>query len=282
MPEVESQIYDLDDPKLVSVIDEVPLWSAPFGMRLLEVLELKPGINALDIGCGLGFPLTEIAMRLGDSSKVYGIDPWTAALERAKLKLDVYGLNNVEIINGVAEQLPFDDEFFSLIVSNNGINNVADIRKTLAECYRVSKSDSQFVMTMNLRETMIEFYDIFEDLLKERGMLTEVEKMKEQIYSKRKPLDEMISLIKESGFTVKDILHDSFNINFMDGTAMFNHFLIKTGFMEAWKSILKESEVKNIFSALEHKLNRHAESKGQLNLSVPFVTIDCRKDKGNV
>lgn len=30
------QSFSLDDPELVSVIDEFPLWSAPFGMALLE------------------------------------------------------------------------------------------------------------------------------------------------------------------------------------------------------------------------------------------------------
>ena len=28
--------YDLNDVELVSVIDELPLWSAPFGLRLLD------------------------------------------------------------------------------------------------------------------------------------------------------------------------------------------------------------------------------------------------------
>ena len=62
--------YNLDDSKIVSVIDELPLWSAPFGLKLLDKINYRKNITALDIGSGLGFPLLEVAMRLGNSCKV--------------------------------------------------------------------------------------------------------------------------------------------------------------------------------------------------------------------
>ncbi|MCW8961437.1 MAG: hypothetical protein OQK29_07725 [Ignavibacteriaceae bacterium] len=75
---------NLNDSEVVSVIDELPLWSAPFGLRLLDKINYRKNITALDIGSGLGFPLLEVAMRLGDSCKVYGIDPWEAAVRNDK------------------------------------------------------------------------------------------------------------------------------------------------------------------------------------------------------
>ena len=50
-------------------IDDLPLWSAPFGLKLLETLKFKKNINVLDIGCGEGFPLIEIAARFGNGKK---------------------------------------------------------------------------------------------------------------------------------------------------------------------------------------------------------------------
>jgi len=81
--------FSTDDFELVSVIDELPLWSAPFGLRLLDTIKLKPRINALDIGCGLGFPLIEVAQRLGTSSKVFGIDPFPYGIKANAKAMDM-------------------------------------------------------------------------------------------------------------------------------------------------------------------------------------------------
>ena len=177
--------FDLNDKDTVSIIDELPLWSAPFGLKLLDAIKLRPNITALDIGFGLGFPLLEVAQRLGNSSKVYGIDPWKAAIERTQTKINILGLTNVELIEGVAENIPLPDNSIDLIVSNNGINNVQDLEKVMNECRRVAKKSAQFVATVNLDGTMIEFYNELEKVLTEEGLSENVTKLKKHIYHKR-------------------------------------------------------------------------------------------------
>ena len=152
MPDYLKTRYDLDDPSVVSVLDECSFWSAPFGMRLLDTVRYKRNIRALDIGYGLGFPLIELAMRLGSSSRVYGIDPWQSGMERARWKTEIMEVQNIELIRGLAEDMPFENSFFDLLISNNGINNVQNLSKTLAECSRVAKQGAQFVFTFNLEE----------------------------------------------------------------------------------------------------------------------------------
>ena len=56
-----------DTPEFVNTFDELPLWSAPFGLLLLKHVELKPNLKVIDIGSGAGFPLLELASRLGNS-----------------------------------------------------------------------------------------------------------------------------------------------------------------------------------------------------------------------
>ena len=271
--------FNTDDAELISVIDELPLWSAPFGLKLLDTIKLSHNIKALDIGCGLGFPVIELAQRLGDTSKVFGIDPWEKATERTLFKIKKYGINNVEIIQGIAEELPFEDSFFDLIVSNNGINNVQNMELALSECARVSKPNAQFVITLNLEDTMIEFYQVFGEVLKNNNLNSEIVKMKEQIYSKRKPLSEMKELLHSVRFKIINIQHDKFYLRFVDGLTMFNHSLIKYWFLDGWKSILDGVHLEKIFNEVETELNDIAKEKGEILLTVPFVTIDCRKDK---
>jgi ubiquinone/menaquinone biosynthesis C-methylase UbiE len=269
--------FSIDDPNLVSVIDELPLWSAPFGINLLKTVELKQNINALDVGSGLGFPLIELAQILGASSKVYGIDPWERAIERINLKIRTYDLKNVTAVKGVAEDLPFDNNFFDLIVSNNGINNVEEMQKSLKECFRVSKPGAQFTITLNLEDTMIEFYSVLEETLINNDLNEEVLKMKDQIHSKRKPLNEIKTLLGETEFDIKNIVEDSFSLRFLDGTTMFNHYLIKYWFLDGWKGLLKKGDLELVLGQVEQKLNMSAKEKGELILTIPFVTIDCRR-----
>ncbi|MBN1163607.1 MAG: methyltransferase domain-containing protein [Candidatus Krumholzibacteriota bacterium] len=272
------QKFDLNDPELVSIMDELPLWSAPFGLRLLDTIKMEPGIQALDVGCGCGFPVLELAQRLGASGKVYGIDPWGAALERAVLKVRRYGLKNVMIIRGVGERLPFRDRSFDLIVSNNGLNNVGDLEATLAECYRVSRPNAQFAFTFNLEETMAEFYAVLRETLVENGLNDGVMKMQEHIRSKRKPLEEVKEAVRRAGFSLRDLRRDSFNIRFSDGSAMLHSFLIRLAFMDPWKEIIDPGDREIIFTRVEDKLNRGAEAQGGVSLTVPFVTLDCRRN----
>jgi ubiquinone/menaquinone biosynthesis C-methylase UbiE len=269
--------YDLNNAELVSAIDELPLWSAPFGLRILEKIKYQKNITALDIGSGLGFPFLEVAMRLGNSCKVYGIDPWEAAVERTKIKMKIYEITNVELITGIAEKIPLPDNSVDLIFSNNGLNNVNDLKTVLKECKRISKIGAQLVFTFNTDKTMIEFYSVLGNVLREKNMLDEIQLMQKHIYKKRKPVEEFNLLLKESGFSVNEIHNDEFSITFTDGTTMFNHFLIRLAFWDGWKEFVPREKHKEIFSEVEKRLNEVAHNYGLIKLTVPFVLMDCEK-----
>jgi arsenite methyltransferase len=267
----------LNSRKLISFFDELPLWSSPFGLKLLDYVDYKPGLSALDIGFGTGFPLTELAMRLGNSSLVYGIDPWKEAIIHAKKKISAYKIKNIKIIEGFAESIPLDNHSLHLIVSNNGLNNVRDLDQVLSECSRVMKPGGQFVQTMNLDKSMFEFYEQLERALSELQMSKEIELMHQHIYHKRRPLQEMIRMLAKHGFVIRDLEHDQFNYKFTDGTAMLNHHFIRLAFMESWKSFLPENKQEEIFDIIELRLNEQAKLLGEVRLSIPFVMINCIK-----
>ncbi len=269
--------YDRNDPALISVIDDLSFWSAPFGLKLLDTVRYKKNICALDIGFGLGFPLIDLAMRLGPSSKVYGIDPWKVGLERARLKLKYTGVNNVELVEGVAENMPFEDNFFDLIVSNNGINNVQDIDKTFSECNRVARIGAQFVFTFNTERTFAEFYDLYRETLKENSLQEYGAKIDAHIYAKRRPLPEIKNILQASGFRINALYEDEFSYHFSDGTSMLNHFSMKLAFLDAWKEIVPVDLQGKVFRQIEEKMNTVAKRHNGFTMRVPFVTVDCEK-----
>ena len=268
---------DFDFVKYIDVADETPIWSAPFGLKLLEYVDYKPNISALDIGFGTGFPLTELAMRLGKNSVVYGIDPWKDTFDRVYKKIDYYRINNIKLIEGVAESIPLENNSIDLIVSNNGINNVQDINQVFSECSRIIKSSGQFVLTMNLDKSMFEFYDQLELVLSELHLHKEIEKMHQHIYHKRPPVNEISSMLQKAGFLIKNLEYDQFNYKFTNGTAMLNHYFIRLAFMDSWIKLLPGEKSEYIFNTIETRLNEQAIIMGGIKLSIPFILINAIK-----
>jgi SAM-dependent methyltransferase len=271
--------YNIDDVDIVSAIDDLPLWSAPFGLKLLDMVRLRRNIRALDIGCGLGFPAIELAGRLGATCKVYGIDPWTRAIERARAKIRAWGLDNIEIIEGKAELLSFADAYFDLVVSNNGTNNVDDEEQTFREIGRVTKPGGQVVLTMNLPETMIEFYTAYRKVLHRLNKTSELDRLDAHIHEKRKPLSHTKGLLANAGLELVEVHEDAFTMRYTDGTAMLDNFIIKLAFLASWTGVLEAGDVGPVFEAVEHELNRAADEKGGLTLTVPWVCLDCRRSQ---
>jgi ubiquinone/menaquinone biosynthesis C-methylase UbiE len=273
-----NQTYDFSDPRIISAFDEMPLWSSYFGAVLLDTVIFKDNARILDIGCGAGYPMLELAQRFGSSSEVIGIDPWKSATNRLKAKAKIMGVTNIRIINGVAEELPMENNYLDLIVSNNGLNNCSDQMKVLSECYRTFKPGGQFVFTVNLPGSMKEFYTIFRQTLKENGLNDAIVKMEKHIKEKRKTLKENLNQVRKNKLTVKRIIEQSFYMKYLNGTVFLNHHFIKLAFLESWAKIIPHIKQEKIFNLLEEKLNKYSASKGELKLTIPFICIDCRKD----
>jgi arsenite methyltransferase len=270
--------YTFNDSKeFVETFDELPFWSASFGLLLLKHLELKPNITVIDIGSGAGFPVLELAGRLGKTCKLFGVDPWKNASERAEQKIKNYGLSNVEILDCSAEQMLFEDNFADLLVSNLGINNFENPDIVFKECFRVLKPGGKLAITTNVNGHWKEFYNIFEQTLKQMNRPDLLEALiKEQEH--RGTLESITKLFANGGFKVKKHYMESFEMKFVDGSAFLNHYFVKLGWLSSWRRLFAENEVKDIFATLEYNLNVYAKKIGGLTLTVPMLYIGGEKN----
>ncbi|MDQ3063166.1 MAG: methyltransferase domain-containing protein [Acidobacteriota bacterium] len=269
--------YKFDDTlDFVETFDEVPLWSASFGLLLLKHLELKPNLTVIDIGSGAGFPLMELAERLGKSSKLYGLDPWKNANERARQKIKNYSLSNVEIIESSAEEIPFDDGSIDLIVSNLGINNFDQPQVVFKECNRVLKPNGKLALTTNLNGHWKEFYDIFETTLEQLGQDKIIDKLTVH-QEHRGTTDSIAKLFIDNGLKIHRHFEEKFQMNFLDGSAFLNHHFVKLGWLSSWRDLLPQDNLKEIFLSLEQNLNAYSNESGGLSLTVPMAFIEGEK-----
>jgi ubiquinone/menaquinone biosynthesis C-methylase UbiE len=276
MPDFLNTQVNAVDAASLSALDDFPLWSAPFGLMLLDRVRLKPEITVLDIGFGSGFPLLELAQRLGNTSTVYGVDPHQAAHERTQYKMKVLKIENVQLIEGDASSLSFPDNILDLIVSNLGVNNFVNPQKVFKECFRVAKQGAQIVLTTNPKGHMDAFFRVFAETLKELRREDLMADLNAHIEHRLTPAK--ISLhLEQSGFQVTGIDQESFRLCFMDGTAFFRHALIKSGFLADWKRLIPQPDQKEIITALEENLNKVSKKAGMLELTIPVACIQAEK-----
>ncbi|MBU1445759.1 class I SAM-dependent methyltransferase, partial [Patescibacteria group bacterium] len=96
--------------------------------------EVKVGTKVLDIGCGHGEFLKDIYSR---TEGTYGLDPDEAGLK----KNTIIKHKNV----GLADEIPFENNFFDVVVSAWVLEHVADPEKVFGEIYRVLKPGGKVI-----------------------------------------------------------------------------------------------------------------------------------------
>src|SRR5947208_2931621 len=115
--------------------------SAPEAIdSLLDAAGAKPNIKALDLCCGQG-NVSEAMLSRG--CEVIGLDFSSAMLVFARRRAP-----KATFIEADAQDLPFDDGKFDIVVSNLGICHVPDQPRTLAEVRRVLQPGGKFAMTV--------------------------------------------------------------------------------------------------------------------------------------
>jgi len=270
------QEIDYQDSEFGECYDELPLWSAPFGLRLLDRVRMRNELTILDVGAGTGFLSIELAERCGARSHVIAVEPWGAAVIRLRKKLERMGLTNVTIREQPAEQLVLDDGSVDVIVSNLGINNFDNVDSILRVLHRGAKPGAQLVLTTNLEGHMAEFYQVFRETLIELGQADRLADLDDHVRH-RGTAGSVQRTLRNAGFVVTHTETDAFRMRFADGTAMLHHHLIRQGFIQSWKSLVDPDRLDATFEALEHKLDAVASRRGELSLTVPMALIEARR-----
>ena len=273
------EAIDYSHPQFGDLYDELPLWSAPFGLRLLDRVPMRPGLTILDVGAGTGFLTLELAQRCGPDTTVIAVDPWTAGMNRLRRKLEHLSLSNVVLLEQDAAALSLPDAYIDVIVSNLGINNFENANTVLQRLFRVAKPNASLFLTTNLAGHMAEFYDVFRATLIELGQSDQLVTLEDHIRH-RGTVDTVTEILQKAGFAVVETETDSFRMRFADGTSLLRHYFIRLGFVQDWKSILltlPADVLQTTFDTLEHNLNTVAAQHGELALTIPMACIEARK-----
>jgi ubiquinone/menaquinone biosynthesis C-methylase UbiE len=123
---------------------------------MVDLADIRPGMQVLDLGCGTGISTRTVLAALPDSGHVYGLDLSEAMLAVARQEIDS---NRVTFLHGeaaaFAEMIP---EPVDRVICNSVFWQLRDKPPVMAEIQRVLAPDGLFVF--NAPEPYFIFKDI--------------------------------------------------------------------------------------------------------------------------
>jgi SAM-dependent methyltransferase len=107
-------------------------------MAVFAALSVGAGQAVLDLGCGGGHLVRDLALAVGVSGRAVGLDMSEEQLGAARTLCN--GLPAAELIEGDAMELSFEDGTFDGLASIQTLEYIPDVDGALAEARRVLKS----------------------------------------------------------------------------------------------------------------------------------------------
>jgi ubiquinone/menaquinone biosynthesis C-methylase UbiE len=119
------------------VYELIDLQLCPLGLRAIEALGLGSGDSVLDVGCGAGQTLLQLAERVGPEGQVIGVDVAPLLLEIALRRTAPFG--QVRLIQTDAQALDLPSESMDAVFSRFGVMSFKDPVAAFANFRRLLK-----------------------------------------------------------------------------------------------------------------------------------------------
>ena len=121
--------------------------------EILKFAEFKSGKGkkVLEVGVGAA---TDFMNWAKCGAELYGIDLTIEAVDHAKQRLELYGLQAECIKVADAENLPFESDFFDIVYSWGVIHHSPDTPKALKEIIRVLKPSGKAKLMVYNRKSV--------------------------------------------------------------------------------------------------------------------------------
>jgi ubiquinone/menaquinone biosynthesis C-methylase UbiE len=130
-------------------------WTASLPAHVVErfvgvgnPLRVRPPRRAegvLDVGCGCGVDTLVAAQLVGSPGRAVGLDASPEMLDYPRNAAALHG-RAATFVQGVAEQFPFADGSFDLVISNGALNLATDKDRAFLEIARVLVAGGEMVV----------------------------------------------------------------------------------------------------------------------------------------
>lgn len=238
----------------------VPALFQQWAPKVVDAAKIRQGQRVLDIACGTGILAREALSRVGEVGFVAGLDPAPGMLAVAHQLAP-----SIEWKDGVAEELPYEDNAFDAAISQFGLMFFRGRSAALREMLRVLVPKGRIAVA------------VWESLENSEAYPIEV-RMLERLAGKkaadalRAPFvlgdsRELEKLFKDAGVS-------SVEVNTHSGTARFASIRTMVeadlrGWLPVMGVILTEEKIESILNDAEQALREYVTSEGVVEFAAP-------------
>ena len=130
----------------VTIQERLDAHFAPLARATLDVALPAAGEHVLDVGCGCGATVLELARHVGATGHVAGVDISAPMLDRARSRVEAAGLSHVTLTLADAATHSFEPAGFDLVFSRLGVMFFADPAAAFANLRAALKPTGRLVM----------------------------------------------------------------------------------------------------------------------------------------
>ena len=113
-----------------------------FNNWIVKHYNIKKESSILELGCGTGITWKDNTHLLQDCKEVYFTDLFEGMIKEAKTNIGEHSNIHYEVVN--AEELPYEDERFDIVIANMMLYHIPNLDKALSEIRRVLKKNGIF------------------------------------------------------------------------------------------------------------------------------------------
>ncbi|HKN74638.1 MAG TPA: methyltransferase domain-containing protein [Candidatus Acidoferrum sp.] len=217
--------------------------SSPWYQLVREYLGSVAGLRILEVACGRGGFVRELA-RAG--ARVTGCDFSASALRVAGTKLGAADAPlAAALIQADAQNLPFADSTFDLVISCETIEHLPDVQSAIRGMYRVTRPGGKLFLTTPNYANFMGLYEVY-------SRVRHPSRKDDQPFDRRQWFPQILGWVRRAGWTVLGT----------DGTVHQFPFLPGRNPIR-WEALESNRAVRKLLSPLAYTYFVMAQKNGQ-------------------
>lgn len=217
------------------------LWTAPVFESCAEVLTVPAASSLLVAEARCGYVPLRIADTLPEDTRVIALDPSRAMLDQARQRFDESSQRRVFFVPQRVNSLSYADDVFKASMCFNGVVTLRHAEEAVSELSRVTAAGGQVILSVPLRDSFQEFYDILDEALRAHQLHDVLGRMYD-LQNTLLTAGRIAEIAEVNGLHDVKVDEVSWDVAFESGQQLLHSPLIRETFFPHWIGVVRSSD----------------------------------------